>query len=47
MTTITEGIIVYSEDGDSEYPHQLEIRMDGLKPTCPVTFWMDDTPVSH
>jgi len=45
MTTITEKIIVHSEDGESEYPSTLDIRMDGSKPTCPVTFWMDETPV--
>ena len=45
MTTITEKITVCSEDGDREYPSTMEIRMDGSKPECPVTFWMDKTPV--
>ena len=45
MTTITERITVCSEDGDPEYPSTMEIRMDGSKPECPVTFWMDETPV--
>jgi hypothetical protein len=45
MTTITEKITVCSEDGDNDYPCTLEIRMDGSKPTCPVTFYMEDKPV--
>jgi hypothetical protein len=45
MTIITEIITVYSDDGDREYPSAMKIRMDGSKPECPVTFWMDKTPV--
>lgn len=45
MTTITEKITVYSEEGDKDYPSALEISLDGSQPSCPVTFWRDKTPV--
>jgi len=45
MNTITERIIVYSEDGDRNYPDSLEITMDDTQQACPVTFWQGDKAV--
>jgi len=45
MTTITEKITVCSEDGDACYPSVLDLRMDGSKPDCPVTFWANGKAV--
>ena len=43
MTTITEKIIISSEDGDREYPSTLDVRMDGTQINCPVTFYSSRT----
>jgi hypothetical protein len=45
MTTITEKIIVHSNDGDSDYPCTLDIRMDATQMDCPVTFYQEEKPV--
>lgn len=41
MTTITEKILIYSEDGDPAHPSEIAVTMDGTKPDCPITFWRD------
>jgi hypothetical protein len=45
MTTITHQIKIYSEEGDRDHPSELEVRMDGSKPECPLTFWVDGKAV--
>lgn len=45
MTTITEKITIYAEDGDRDHPASLEITLDGTQQSCPVTFWQDDKAV--
>jgi hypothetical protein len=45
MTTITEKIRIYSEDGDKEHPSEIIVTMNGSKPDCPITFWHDDKPI--
>jgi hypothetical protein len=42
MTKIHDKITVYSEDGDTDYPAQIQITLDGTKPDCPVTFWAEE-----
>jgi hypothetical protein len=45
MTTITEIMTICSEEGDSDYPSSLQIKLDGTQPNCPVTFWADGVAV--
>jgi len=45
MTTITEKITIYSEDGEKSHPCEITLTMDGKQPACPVTFWVDGKPV--
>lgn len=45
MTLITEKITVHSDDGDSNYPCTLDLRMDGTQMDCPVTFYQEGKPV--
>ena len=45
MTTITEKIRIYSENGDSQYPNELMAKMDGTKPDCPITFYREAIPI--
>ena len=45
MNKIPTEIQVSSEDGKESEPYILTIRMDGSKPTCPLTFIADGKPV--
>lgn len=45
MTTNTEQIRIYSENGDSQYPNELVAEMDGTKPDCPITFYSRGIPI--
>ena len=45
MTTITDKITLYSEDGARDHPASLEITMDGSQQDCPVTFWQNGVSV--
>lgn len=39
------GVTVYAEDGKEGVNNQLQIRMDGSDPDCPVTFYADGKAV--
>jgi hypothetical protein len=43
MHIITEKIIISSEDGDSDYPSTLDVRIDCTQPNCPVSFYSSMT----
>ena len=45
MNAIITKTEINSEDGDSQYPSSITLKMDGSKRECPVTFWVDDKPV--
>lgn len=45
MTTATEKITVYSDDGDRDHPASIEIIMDTTQQACPITFWQDEKAV--
>jgi hypothetical protein len=45
MTTITDKITIYSEEGDRNCSATIEARMDSGKPECHVTLYVDDKPV--
>ena len=42
MSTITNSITVFAEDGEPGQPHELTIKLDGSKPDCPVTLYDDE-----
>jgi hypothetical protein len=45
MHVLTETITICSEDGDSDYPSSIQIKLDCTRPNCPVTFWRDGVAV--
>jgi hypothetical protein len=45
MKVIIEKITIYSDNGDKLYPCEIEIKMDGSKPDCPITLMKDKKPL--
>ncbi len=39
MITQPMKIVVYSENGDRDHPCEIEMTMDGSKPSYPITLW--------